>query len=235
MARFIGLALLAVLLVAALTLPARLLVMYLDLPGELGQAEGTVWAGSARWRQAGHSPLEVQWSWRPGRQWDWQAVEGPTDLRGRWRPGRDLELPVVSGRLALDRLDLSHWLAVARPVGMLELDLHNVELAGGHAPQAQGRVVWRDAGLVGAVHESLGEIELLVAPGQDGLVIEVQSLKAAPVQVRGRIDVDAERYQVDLWLRAARARPDLQRALADLGERQPDGQVRLRLSGRSGL
>lgn len=235
MAKWFGLALLAMVVIAVLTLPARLLVMHLDLPDELVQPEGSIWAGSARWRQAGQQPLEVDWSWRSGRQWHWQALDGTTDLRGQWRPGRDLDLPRIQGWLALDRLDLSHWLVVARPVGVLELDLHDVERRAGQAPHALGRVVWRDAGLVGAVQESLGEIELLLAPAPEILVIEVRSLEAAPIQVRGRIDVGAERYEVDLWLRTAADRPDLRRALTDLGEPQADGQVRLRVSGRSGL
>lgn len=234
-ARLAGLALLAVLLIAGLSLPARVLVPFLDLPDGLGQVQGTVWSGSARWRQPGQQPLDVRWGWQSGREWRWQALDGATDLQGRWRPGRGLDLPAVRGWLALDRLDLSDWLIVARPVGILELDLDEVELSPGQVPQAMGRAVWRQAGLVGAIQESLGDIELLIAPGTDALVLDIRSLQSAPIQVRGRIDVGAQRYQVDLWLRADRERPDLQRALRDLGEVQPDGQVRLRLSGRSGL
>lgn len=225
----------AFLLLLVLTLPADLLVSRLDLPDGIGQVRGTVWSGSARWQQPGWHPLAVEWRWRGGRDWQWRAQGGATDLHGSLRPGRELSLPTVQGRLELERLDLVHWLALARPVGSLELNLDDVLFVEARAPQAQGRILWRDAGLIGAVQESLGEIEILVSEGENDLELRVRSLAPAPIQVRGRITLDAVRYEADLWLRAGPDRPGLTAALSDFGELQPDGQVRIRIGGATGL
>lgn len=224
-----------VLILIIATLPAALLVGALSLPAGITQVQGTVWSGSAAWQQAGWQPLVLNWRWRGGRDWHWQASDGHTALQGLWRPGPEPVLPRVLGRLELERLDLVHWLGVARPVGLLQLDLTDVVVAAGQVPRASGRALWREAGLVGAVQESLGEIEILARDAAQALRLEVRSLQPAPVQVRGLISVDGGRYEADLWLRAANGRPELTAALAEFGELQPDGQVRLQVAGRTGL
>lgn len=233
--RWLWLALPALLVLLVLTLPAGLLVSRLDVPDGIGQVRGTVWSGQARWRQSGWQPLVLEWRWRGGRDWQWQAQGGATDLQGSLRPARTLTLPVVGGRLEMERLDLVHWLGLARPIGELELDLRDVVLADGEPPQAQGRILWRRAGLIGAVQESLGEIEILLDDQGENLNLQVRSLQPAPIQVRGQITLEADRYNADLWLRAERDRPGLTVALSDLGELQPDGQVRVRIAGATGL
>lgn len=224
----------ALLILAILTLPAALLSTRLDLPQQLGQVRGSLWSGQARWQQPGHRPLQLEWRWDGGAHWQWRAQSDDTELFGLWRPGTALTLPQLGGELALDRLDLSDWLVVARPVGILELDLKEVMLVSGAVPRAAGEAVWREAGLVGAVQESLGAIGLTLEPTEEALLIRVRSLQPAAVQVRGHIRLYAERYQAELWLRAAPDRPDLTPALAQLGEVQPDGQVRLDIGGRTG-
>lgn len=224
-----------VLVLVVATLPAALLAPRLGLPAGVTQIRGTVWSGSAEWRQPGWQPLALSWRWRGGRDWRWQASGGQTALAGRWRFGPEPVLPQVSGRLELERLDLVHWLGVARPIGTLELDLADVVFAAGAAPRAQGRALWRQAGLAGAIQESLGEIELAIEQAEDGLRLRVRSLRPAAVQVRGAIELTGARYAADLWLRAASGRPRLTAALAEVGELQPDGQVRLQVSGRTGL
>ncbi|MFP4277858.1 MAG: type II secretion system protein N [Wenzhouxiangella sp.] len=220
------------------TLPAALVVPRLDLPVAISQVRGSIWSGQADWQQPGWQPLTLRWRWAGGRDWRWQADDGQTALAGLWRPGPDTMLPHVQGRLELQRLDLVHWLQVARPVGVLELDLTDVVVRRGHGLQASGRVTWRRAGLTGAIQESLGDIEITVDANSavdQGVLLTVRSLTPAVVQVRGTIGLDSERYQTDLWLRAAAGRGDLTSALAALGELQPDGQVRLRIGGRTGL
>lgn len=234
MARLWWLVLPALLVVIVLTLPAALVAARLDLPAQLGQIRGSLWSGQARWQQPGHRPMQLNWRWEGGARWRWTARADDTELAGTWRPGEVLVLPSLGGQLALARLDLSAWLVVARPTGFLELDLSGVELASGAVPQAHGQAVWRQAGLVGAVQESLGDIGLTLVPAEDHLAVQVRSLQPAAVQVRGHIHLYAERYQAELWLRAASDRPDLTPALAQLGEVQPDGQVRLRIGGRTG-
>ncbi|MFW5815528.1 MAG: type II secretion system protein N [Wenzhouxiangella sp.] len=225
----------AVVVLVVATLPAALVAPRLGLPNGVTQIRGTVWSGSAEWRQAGWQPLALSWRWRGGRDWHWQASGGQTALAGRWRVGPKPVLPQVSGRLELERLDLVHWLGVARPVGSLQLDLADVVFAPGAAPRAHGSARWRQAGLAGAIQESLGEIEIDIEQAADGLKLRVRSLHPAAVQVRGAVALTGARYEADLWLRAASGRPRLIAALAEVGELQPDGQVRLRVSGRTGL
>lgn len=233
--------LLPVLLIPVLilmTFPAAVVLPRLDLPPNLARISGTVWSGSAHWQQAGWQPLDVRWRWQGGREWRWEASGGDTFLQGRWMPGNSTFLPVLSGQLELERLDLAHWLSVARPVGVLEMDLSDVVLAASGALQANGRMVWREAGLRGAIREALGDIEILFDHGDAGaeqIKLSVQSLSPAPIQVRGSIVMNAARYDADLWLRAAPGRGDLTASLAAIGDLQPDGQVRLRLGGSTGL
>ena len=234
----VGLALLAFLILLAmlvLTLPANVVIGAFDGSDRLTRAEGNIWSGQARWLQPGHPPLLIEWRWQGGRVWHWQATDAQTELEGLWRPGATMTLPELNGRLSVERVDLAQWLRVSRPTGFLELALVDVELVSDAAPRAQGEVLWRDAGLAGAIQESLGLIRLQLEGADEALRVAVESLEPASVMVRGRIEVDAESYELDLWLRADRGRPELQRALIDLGERQPDGQVRLQLRGASGF
>lgn len=218
--------------------PASVVAPRLDLPSSLTQVHGSIWSGGASWQQPGWQPLNLSWRWRGGRNWHWQAVGGTTRLEGLWRMGQATALPSLQGQLNIDRLDLIHWLGVAKPTGTLELALSDVELSGRGALQADGRAVWRQAALVGAVQESLGDIEIVVQDrpsAGEGLELAVRSLTPASVQVRGGIVLDQNRYHVDVWLRAASDRSDLTSALANIGELQPDGQVRVRASGGMGL
>ncbi|MGY6554877.1 MAG: type II secretion system protein N [Wenzhouxiangella sp.] len=238
MARVLGLialGVLALLLVLILTLPASLLLQIFDAPEPLQRGEGTVWSGQARWMQSGQQPLPVRWRWRGGLLWEWQASDGVTMLEGTWRPAGGLYLPEVRGQLAMERVDLGQWLRVSRPLGVLELALTEVQLAEAQLPRAQGAVHWREAALAGAIQESLGEIRLRPVGNGQALRIEVESLQPAPIMVRGELRVEIDHYQLDLWLRAERARPELQMALRDLGELQPDGQVRLQIRGMTGF
>ncbi len=235
MRKILWLALLAIPVIVLLTLPARVVVPWLDMPEGISQVQGTVWSGRAQWRQPGQAPMRVEWRWRGGQQWRWQAEGVDTRLEGGWRPvAAGLSLTEVEGRLGLDRIDLAYWLVNARPRGYLDVALDRAVVAPGQVPDIEGRVTWREARLEGAIHESLGEIGLNLSHDNGAQIIRVESLRPASVQVHGRIDLDAERYRVDLWMRASSDRPDLVSQLSRMGEMQPDGQVRMQLRGMLG-
>ncbi|QOC23142.1 type II secretion system protein N [Wenzhouxiangella sp. AB-CW3] len=235
MRKLVWLVLLALPLIIAATLPARVVTHWVDLPDGVEQVRGTVWNGQAQWRQPGHAPMRVQWRWDKGWHWGWQASGDATRLQGYWRPGGDgLSLSEVSGQLGLDRVDLVHWLMYVRPGGYIDVDLDRLSLAPGQVPEIVGELVWREARLEGAVHEDLGEVGLQLRREGESQQIRVESLRPASVHVQGRIDLDASHYDVDIWLRASVDRPDLVSQLARLGEKQPDGQVRVQLRGRLG-
>ncbi|MEE4330922.1 MAG: type II secretion system protein N [Wenzhouxiangella sp.] len=251
MRKFVWLGLLAVPIILALTLPVSVVLPLFDPPDALDRVRGTVWSGNAQWRQPGQVPLALRWSWSGGRRWTWRAENGRTRLEGEWRLGAGGAVEAVSGILDLERVDLDHWLYATRPVGYLDLAIDRARLRSGQVPRIEGRAIWEEAGLEGSVHERLGLVEIEFEPGDAGRDdnsddsgdasgdkrqrARIQSLDPAPVQVRGTIEADARTYWIDLWLRAAGDRPDLARQIGALGERQADGQVRLRFQGALGL
>lgn len=234
MRKILWLVLLAVPVAIVVTLPARLLTAQFAVSESLEDVRGTVWNGQARWAQAGRAPMDIQWRWQ-GRTWQWQAGAGASRLNGLWHPAADgLHLSDITGRLEVERVDLDQWLINTRPRGYLELDIARLVRDGDRPPRIEGRVVWREARLEGAVHESLGEIAVELQPSADSQKAQVRSIQDAPVTVRGTIELGVEEYHVDLWLRARADRPDLARQLARLGEVRSDGQVRLERRGRLG-
>ncbi|NBB69984.1 MAG: type II secretion system protein GspN [Alphaproteobacteria bacterium] len=229
------LVLLAIPLVIVVTLPARVIVPRLDIGRDVSEVEGTLWKGEAVWQQPGFAPLDIQWYWDGGRSWSWQANGVGVDLDGSWRLNTGAtELSDVSGRIEMNRLDARVWLVNARPRGHVELDVQRALIVDGQPPEIDGRLVWRDARLEGAVQESLGEITVQLDSGTQGQRARVESTAPGAIRVQGDIELAAERYDVDLWLRASPDRPDLRRQIAWLGEPQPDGQVRVQLSGALG-
>jgi hypothetical protein len=234
MRKFVWLALLFIPVVVALTLPVSVLLPLFDPPDSLDRVRGTIWSGHAQWRQPGHVPLALSWNWDGGRTWVWRAEDDRTRLTGVWRPGAETELEAITGVLDLARVDIDHWLYATRPVGHLVLDIDRARLSSGMVPVLDGRAVWEEAGLEGSVHERLGRIAIELEPGPTRQHASIRSLEPAGVQVRGSIEADAESYWIDLWLKAASDRPDLARQIGRLGERQADGQVRLRFQGALG-
>jgi general secretion pathway protein N len=235
MRKIIWLVLLAIPLVVIVTLPARVIVPRLEVGEDVRDVQGTMWNGKAVWQQPGFAPLDVQWSWAGGRSWSWQASGVGVDLEGNWRlSAAATELTAVSGRVDMNRLDARMWLVNARPRGHIELDVERALIFEGRPPEIDGELIWRDARLEGAVQESLGEITVSLDSQEQGQKAHVESTEPGAIQVRGGIELGAERYDVDLWLRASADRPELLRQIAWLGEPQPDGQVRVRLSGALG-
>lgn len=235
MRKILWLALLAIPVIVIVTLPASIVMPRLEAGEDLHDVRGTLWQGNATWRQPGFVPVDLDWSWQGGRSWRWQADGVGTDLTGFWRAGAGgTELVDVRGTVSMDRLDVRLWLANARPRGEVMLDIDRALIAEGRAPEIDGRLVWRDARIEGTVHESLGEITVTLSSGESGQEARVESTREGAIQVRGRIDLEVDRYTVDLWLRARSDRPELARQLAWLGEPQPDGQVRVQLSGALG-
>lgn len=235
MRKILWLVLLAVPVVVVITLPAGLVVPRLEVGEQVSDVQGTLWQGEAVWQQPGFAPLDVEWHWDGGRNWRWQAKGVGVDLAGNWRlSGGATELRGVAGGIDMNRLDARLWLLNARTRGRAEIDIERAVIADGRPPRIEGDIVWRNARLEGTVHESLGEITVSLSHDSGEQIARVASTEAGAIQVNGDIELGAERYVVDLWLRASADRPELARQLAWLGELQPDGQVRVQLSGSLG-
>lgn len=235
MRKVLWLALLAVPLVIVVTLPASVVVPRLAVGDEVRNVQGTLWNGQAVWQQPGFAPLDIQWQWDSGRSWSWQARGLGVELDGHWRLNAGAtELTDVTGSIEMDRFDARLWLVNARPQGRLDIDVERAVIAEAQPPEIDGRLIWRDARLVGTVQESLGEITVRLDSQEQGQFARVESTEPGAIRVRGDIELGAERYEVDLWLRASADRPELLRQIAWLGQPQPDGQVRVQLSGALG-
>ncbi len=234
MRKWVVLALIAVPLLIVLTLPAALIIPRFDPPPAMSSYGGTIWSGNARWVQAGQVPMRLTWRWSGGLTWRWEAMDTTSQLQGEWRPGDTTDLSNITGRLDLDRVDLAHWLVATRPAGYLDLAIDSAILQTGEVPQVHGQVIWEQARLEGSIQESLGRIQIELEHKDGQQLARLRSLDPAPIQVRGEIVTDADSYSADIWLRASNDRPDLAAQIGALGERQSDGQVRLRVRGALG-
>ncbi len=221
--------------IAIYQFPAALLLPRLGLPDQMTEVRGTAFFGHARWRQPGHAPLFVQWQHTPWLVWRWQVAEGMTNVVGQWRPRQARELLAVEGRIELERLDLGYWFENTRPLGHIALDLARVSRGDDGVPSIHGQAVWEEARLEGAIHESLGRVGLDFEPGPERQRVRLRSLDPGALLIRGEILIDADHYEVDLWLRASPDRPDLGYQLTLIGQPQPDGQVRIQATGQTGL
>lgn len=234
MRRLIVLALVAIPIIVLLTLPVAVVLPLANVPEALDQPRGTIWSGGARWSQPGHAPLLIEWRWRGGRDWHWQAEDIQTRLSGLWRPGRGVQLADLQGELALERVDIEAWLPGSRPRGHLAVDLPAVELVRGQSPRIDGRLVWENARLEGALHESLGRIEVRLWSTPERQQASIRSLQAAPIQVEGQIEAGVREYELQLWLTPATGREDLARELARLGPLDEQGRAHIQLRGGLG-
>lgn len=227
--------LLALLVVIAVTVPASLLVSLFDPDDELRlrQVEGSLWQGQSRMQQTGRSPANLSWKFSPPLEWRWNLEDEGMNLDGTARPGASiLVLKDVKGTIRANRLDLADWLPNTVPVGELNVALDHSHFSDGNIRNIQGQLRWMDAGLRGAIEENLGQIDIHLETDPSGITGRIQSASPAPVTVRGSLHIHEGVYEIDLWLRSEPGRPELARQLGRLGERQPDGQVRLQRQGR---
>jgi hypothetical protein len=234
-----------VLVIAAITLPAALLVQRVELPVPVTQVQGTIWSGQARVQPPTQSPLQLSWRWHGGARWVWQLTDATTEtlsaaggeaargaataLSGHWHATARQQVSQVQGTVPLSRVDVLNALVVVRPTGYLEVDLEHVAVLRGQPPRVSGRMVWEQAGLRGVVRESLGRVEMQFSD-DEAQRAELRSMDPAAITVEGAIELTASTYGIDLWL-SADQHPALRRQLAQWGEPQSDGRVRIALNG----
>lgn len=234
MRKLILLAILAIPVAIAVTLPARMAAHFLDLPPQLDRFSGTIWNGQALWRQPQQTPVTVQWRWRPPARWQWQASGGATELEGTLSGlvGSPV-LEAVTGQVETQRLDLGYWLPGTRALGRLDVDLNTIRLAAAPAGGVSGRIIWEQAELVGSINAGLGRVRVVFEPESD-LIARFESVEAADIQLSGHFSRAGAEYRLDAWLEAAAHRPDLRQPLARVGAADADGRVHVRYQGPLG-
>jgi general secretion pathway protein N len=242
--------LLAYLVALVLTFPAERAYAHWQAseqaaPGfALSRISGSVWAGEAGQALVQGQLLEnVQWTLRP-----WSLLLGQVGLNWRFQlPESDGKGGYaqattglgLDGSVAFESLE-AHLPAVIigrivkasalRPVGTVNLNLHDVLWDGASLVSATGRVVWSGAGISLLTPLALGDQSITLETA-DGAVKGVLSDGGGPLSLDGLLTVDAEgKYEFSGSL-AARNAPDLQRALRSMGRPGADGRIKLKRSG----
>jgi hypothetical protein len=225
----------------------------------LSGISGSVWSGKAAMALVQGQPLEkVEWTLRPwsvlfgevGLDWRFQLPESNGEGGHKVNApsgGREgaLEYAQADTALGLDgsvafdtleaRLPASMIARIAkvsalRPVGTVNLNLHDVQWDGKTLNSAEGRVVWSGAGISLLKPIALGD-QAITLETVDDVVMGVLSDGGGPLSLDGLLTVTAEgKYDFSGSL-AARNAPDLERALRSMGRAGADGRIKLKRSG----
>jgi len=205
---------------------------------------GSVWSGKAAMAMIQAQPLEkLEWTLRP-----WSLLFGQVGLSWRFQlseSGKATGYAQATTALGLDgsiafesleaRLPASMIARIAkasalRPIGTVNLNLHDVLWDGKTLRSVDGRVVWSGAGISLLKPIALGD-QSITLETVDDVVKGVLSDGGGPLALGGLVTVDAEgKYEFSGSL-AARNAPDLERALRSLGRVGADGRVKLKRSG----
>ena len=112
-----------------------------------------------------------------------------------------------------------------RPIGTVNMNLHDVQWDGKTLSSAEGRVVWSGAGISLLKPIALGD-QAITLETADGAVKGVLSDGGGPLSL---VSPDGK-YEFSGSL-AARNAPDLERALRSMGRAGGDGRIKLKRSG----
>jgi general secretion pathway protein N len=240
-------------LVAAILLPAALLVLFLParwaapfvqarLHGlELDGVHGLVWDGAAnQLRGPDGRPLGAV-RWRLSRSALWGRLDlrlqfdGPR-LTARGHLQRDVRGRPVWNDVTLHS-DLATWAPrldtpLGTPQGTLTATLPRAVLQANWPIELEGRARWRDAAMqTHAQPVALGDFEMALE-GADGVLQgELHDLGQGPLHVEGRWQASPLGWRLDLLLQPRTADPALRQWLARLGRPAADGTVHLHRRG----
>lgn len=233
---------LTVFLVAlAAFLPASLALAQVEkrVPGlRFEEVSGTLWRGSAGRIELRSQTLgRLQWQLSPlsllggavAIRAHWQ--DGEREARGRiWFRDRRLHLHEVDARMPAAVLQSALGVPELRPLGRVVLRLERMEIEQGRATAVEGEGWWRDAAVTGAAAATLGELHARLHPTPDGGVGGILQDLGGPLSLAGEFALTQTGYRSEL--RLAGRTPEIEQALAWVGEPGPGGQRRLRREGR---
>lgn len=239
----------AYLLTLLTTFPAahayRLLAPHLPPAATLSMhaVNGTLWQGRAGTLAVTGNPLgALEWEVQPA-----PLLRGHLALRARLRlPDGEVagQIRLTTDELALQdmdgRLPAGRLLALLPPglplaaAGDLALHLEEAHLTAHTAPVLRGTVTWRQAQLLFGEPLALGDLQLVLTPGDEGGSIGRLSDTGGPLEIAGTLTLTAARsYRFEARLRARAAASDaLRQTLALLGRPDGSGFVPLRQQGR---
>lgn len=205
---------------------------------------GSVWSGKASLGIIeGQALEEVEWSLRPwslllgqfGLSWSFRLPEST----GNQGYGRGFTSMAMDGSMNFSELEMDlplieaaklAGMAALRPVGSISVNLQDVEWDGENLASAEGRVVWRGAGISMIKPISLGDLAMDLVTENDKIQ-GIISDSGGPLAIDGVLTLNTDgTYQVNGSL-AARNDAELQNALRSIGRPGPDGKVKVNYSG----
>jgi general secretion pathway protein N len=204
---------------------------------------GSVWSGKANMAAINRTSLEnVEWTYRP-----WSLLLGQVGLSWRFQTpssqgsgfgqgvtsmglGGNVDFSSLEAQLPAGLVASMVKMQALQPSGTLSLNLQDVEWNGESLMSAEGRVVWRGAGINLLRPVALGDLSLKLETSNKG-VKGVLTDSGGPLSVEGLITLTEDgKYQFNGAF-AARGDKDLENALRSLGRLGADGKVKVTRSG----
>ena len=141
-------------------------------------------------------------------------------------------MTAVSGSLPAAWVDLSSSLPFVFLDGRFEVDLARLAIRDKLPVDADGAVLWADAGLTGLINEPLGDVALSVETVDGVISFRIQSLGQADIRIEGNGRLSGNDYDLDLLARVAPHRDDVLALLSKTGTPQADGSILMGFSGK---
>jgi general secretion pathway protein N len=207
---------------------------------------GSIWSGHADVAVLkGHRLEKVKWSLRPwslllgrvGLNWRFQLADSQeTDANGYGQGvtslglGGSVAFSSLQAKLPATLVGSLAKMAALQPSGSVDLNLEDVEWNGEGLVSADGKVVWRAAGVNLLKQMSFGELSLIVETSGDEIK-GVLGDSGGPLSAEGLITLGPDgRYQFNGAF-ASRGDTDLANALRSMGRPGADGKVKINYSG----
>ena len=231
--------------IAVFTLPADLALRWTlpaTSPLRLEGVGGRAIAGNAeRALLQGQSIGRLEWQVEPMQlfQGNVRGTVSATDTEinatahfsVNWRKDGAIESVVADmpARLLAPALDIPALI----PTGRLIANVPRVGVRGGFLTDAEGKIRWKDAGLLGAAQASIGEIEIEFHNTDRGTIEGTARDIGGPLMVDGKFSIEDQDYRAEVRLDGRGENVQAVRdALRYVGQPQADGTTLLVISGR---
>lgn len=248
--RYLVLGVLAYIAILVLTIPAERVYAFWQSSSHANRTisltgiEGSIWSGSAdRAVIMGQAVNQLEWTFHPwslllgqvGVGWRFQLPDtdgkpafgqGTTDLG----LGGSIKFPTLEASIPADMAANMARLGALRPAGTLDLNLEDVKWDGQNLVSANGRIVWRGAGVSMMKPVMFGDLTVKLETSNNQIK-GVISDGGGALSAQGVATLAADgRYQFTGAF-AARGNQDLENALRTMGRPGPDGKVNVNYSG----
>lgn len=212
----------------------------------LAGISGSVWSGKANVAVIKRTRFEnIEWTYRPwvlllgqvGLNWRFQLPDSQGSKAGSYGQGvtsfgldGSVSFSSLEAQLPASMVASMAKMQALQPSGSVGLNLEDVEWNGQSLVSAEGRVVWRGAGVNLLQPVSLGDLTLTLETRDD----EIKGVIAdggGPLSAEGLLTLAEDgRYQFNGAF-AARNDKGLENALRSMGRPGADGKVKIKYSG----